>query len=605
MQHDTPAAPAVRETLERVLRSGTFGRSERARDLLRYLIDREQAGEAERLKGFTIAVDVFGKDAEFDPSTDAVVRVQAGRLRDLLKQYYATEGACDPLRVIIPRGSYVPAYRYVSVAPASADEISPAPATLAEPANDEPKTGPADAELETVSDSVVHAQAYDRPSLPVAALSPQLARQVRLFWMAMGAIIAMLGFLVLRMALPLHAPVETASLVPEGVLSTASIPAAYPIETLPSAYVSASPGDTEAAELAMTFRSALSGFDTIELIARDLLAADEDRASLPTDFVFNIISLPAGGTVVVELQHAATGTVLMSRQFSPPTISRETLDDQVADAVSAAVPVSGVIYGFIEQKKLQSGLVECLLLNDNYYLDQTPEKHRGAHDCFERLLDSGGKSPLIYSEMAALELETINDGYDYPPGATLDRAMDLAYRGVLTGPTSPYAHRAYGFLNRWAGNTVESIRWMRKAYELNTYDLSMAAAFGYALIYSGDYATGSPIMKRAVEASSSHPNWWDYSLFLGEFMLGDMERATRATEVLASSKRPHYLAARIIAAQWSGNSAQVGQLLKELAETYPEFAKSPRTAFQKANYPADMTEKLVGALRAAGLDSAS
>jgi hypothetical protein len=594
----------VRETLDRLLRSETFGRSERARNLLRYLIDREQAGEAERLKGFTIAVDVFGKDAEFDPSTDAVVRVQAGRLRDLLQQYYATEGAGDPLRVIIPRGSYVPAYHYVSVAPASTDEISSAPATPAGPADAEPRTGRTDAEPRAVPEPAAHAQAYDLSSLPAAALSPQLIRQVRLFWMAMGAIIAMLGFLVLRMALPLHAPVETAALVPEGVLSTASIPAAYPVETLPSAHISASPGDTEAAELAMTFRSALSGFDTIELIARDHLAADENGSSLPTDFVFNIISLPAGGTVVVELQHAATGTVLISRQFSP-SASRETLDDQVADMMSATVPVSGVIYGFIEQKKLQSGLVECLLLNDNYYLDQTPEKHRGAHDCFKRLLDSGGKSPLIYSEMAALELETINDGYDYPPGATLDRAMDLAYRGVLTGPTSPYAHRAYGFISRWSGNTVESIRWMRKAYELNTYDLSMAAAFGYALIFSGDYATGSPIMKRAVEASSSHPNWWDYSLFLGEFMLGDMERATRATEVLVSGKRPHYLAARIIAAQWSGNNAQVGQLLKELADTYPEFARSPRAAFQKANYPADMTEKLVGALRAAGLDSAS
>lgn len=589
MQHDTPAAPAVRETLERLLRSETFGRSERARDLLRYLIDREQAGEAERLKGTTIAIDVFGKDAEFDPSTDAVVRVQAGRLRDLLDQYYAGEGAGDPVRVTIPRGGYVPAYRSVA---AEAKGIASAHVAAGQ-GREGPPPAPA-------GDLVI-----DRPAPPAAFLSPQLARHVRMLWMAMGAVIAMLGFLVLRMTLPYDGAVETATVVPERLLATASIPAAYPVETLPSAQILASEGDAQAARLAMTFRSALSGFDTVELIARDHLDAEKGSPPLPMDFVFDIVSLPTSGMVVVELRHAETGMVLMSRRFSPAASSNEALDDQVADMLSAAVPASGVIYGFIEQKKLHAGLTECLLRNDDYYLDQTPEKHRAAFDCFKRLLDAGAKSPLVYSEMAALLLETITDGYAYPRGGTLDEAVALAYRGVLTGPNSPYAHRSYGFINARAGNTAESIRWMRKAYELNTFDLSMAAAYGYALIHSGDYAAGSPIMQRAVEASSSHPSWWDYSLFLGAFMLGDAERAARATEVLVSGKRSHYIAARIIAAQWAGDRDQAALLLKELAGAYPEFSKNPRAAFQRASYPADLTERLVEALRAAGLDSAS
>ena len=98
----------MRDELERILSSETFKRSERARELLSYLVAREQLGEAELLKGYAIAVDVFGKDSEFDSSTDAVVRVQAGRLRELLTQYYAAEGRRDPIRLVIPRGSYVP-----------------------------------------------------------------------------------------------------------------------------------------------------------------------------------------------------------------------------------------------------------------------------------------------------------------------------------------------------------------------------------------------------------------------------------------------------------------------------------------------------------------
>ena len=60
MLHDPPAAPAVRDELERILSSETFKRSERARELLSYLVGREQVGEAERLKG---AIDVARHEA--------------------------------------------------------------------------------------------------------------------------------------------------------------------------------------------------------------------------------------------------------------------------------------------------------------------------------------------------------------------------------------------------------------------------------------------------------------------------------------------------------------------------------------------------------------
>lgn len=100
----------IKDALERVLNSKSFVRSARARELLRYLVEEEQAGNGALLKGFSIAQDVFGKDDEFDPSTDAVVRVQAGRLRELLAGYYEEDGAQDPVKIVVPRGTYVPIY---------------------------------------------------------------------------------------------------------------------------------------------------------------------------------------------------------------------------------------------------------------------------------------------------------------------------------------------------------------------------------------------------------------------------------------------------------------------------------------------------------------
>ena len=597
MRENTPAAPAVRDTLERVLGSDTFARSERSRDLLRYLVEREQAGEAERLKGFAIAVDVFGKDAGFDPSTDAVVRVQVGRLRELLAQYYAEEGSGDPLRFAIPRGSYVPTY---NAAPLTADD----------------RRGGTRPGLANKGDGATFVLAPAAPVLAVpqaraarsagssAAMTTRNRRMdwhLRLFWVAMAAVLAMLVFLVLHTEIAFQpAPEAAASRSTDGSASTGSITPAASIEMLPSVHIVVDDNDAAAARVAAVFRSALSGFDTVDF----LVGAGTSEAPDKLRFAFDIKSAASGDAVAVELQNVATGKVLMSRLL-PKSDNQVTLDNEVADILSASVPVSGVIYGFIEQYDLQSGLTECLLLNDAYYLDQNRDNHRAAYSCFEKLATGDAKSPLVYSELGVLLLETVTDGYGYPADASRENALAMAKRAVQMAPTSPYAHRAYGFLNSGVGNTAESIRWTRKAYELNTYDLSMAAAYGYALIYSGDYANGTPIMRHAVEVSSAHATWWDYALFLGQFMLDDTDGAARALKPLMTARRAHYFAARLIVARAQGDEKQARTLLEELNANYPKFVANPRATYVKAQYPPDLIEKLVDALRDAGLGSAS
>lgn len=590
MPQNKPAAPAVLETLEKLLASETFGRSERARKLLRYLVEQEQAGRADRLKGFAIAVDVFGRDAGFDSSADAVVRVQAGRLRELLAQYFATEGASDPIRITIPRGSYVPAYEIAFDAPKT--PVAEDPIFLP------PQVKPS-ADISLDEAAAPSASIATAPPLPPAA---QVMRHLWFFWGAMAVIIAMLGFLVFRITEPATLD-DVAALAGTSFTETGSITKSSAIEALPPVYITNTSEDGDATRVATVLRAGLSGFDTVDFIAKDVPGGTGPVN--PNQFVFNVSSGTSAGTVAVELQHSASGKILVSRTLSPEDLDPKALDDRIADILSATIPVSGAIYGFIDQNDTDTGLTRCLLLNDNYYLDQTPQKHEEAYRCFEQLLEENAKSPLIYSELASLHLEAVTDHHPYPPGATAEQALALAHRGVLTGPTSPYAHRSYGFLNSRVGDPTEAIRFMRKAYELNTYDLSMAAAYGYALIFSGNYADGAPIMEHAVEASSAHPMWWDYGLFLAKLMTGDMERAARATESLAATKKSHYLAARLIAADISGKTEQAKALATELAVDFPKFAADPRPTFENANYPADLTEKLVNALRAAGLGGSS
>lgn len=591
MQHATPAAPAVRETLERLLASQTFGRSERARKLLRYLVEREQAGEADRLKGFSIAMDVFGKDGDFDPSTDAVVRVQAGRLRELLQHYFANEGIAEPVRIAIPRGGYVPAYELNAIRlPDIAEAVPELRLDGAVSANqsNEAGTGMPDAmSLASV------------PSSP----APSVARHLRFFWMAIALVIAMLGVLILRQGSTALLAGGDISAMPETAGATASITASARADALPQVYIGLKADGPDASRVAASLRAGLSGFDTIDFIGRDTVS---DPANDAASFIFDVLPGPDAGDITIELQSMASGRVLLSRNLTPADSAPAAVEDRIADMLSSALPASGTIYNYIEQTGTPNGLTQCLLLNGKYYLDQNARTHEAAYRCLEKLANGGTKSSLVYSELASLHLEAVSDHYAYPPNATIETAVEFAHRGVQMGPTSPYAHRSYGYVSSRLGNTEEAIRWMRKAYELNPYDLGMAAAYGYGLIFAGRYAEGTPILDHAAETFSGHPTWWDYGLFVGELMLGDMNKAVAASMALrTTATKSHYLAARLVGARAAGQDHLVSTLLKQLTTEFPKFAADPRATFVERKYPADLTDRLVQALRAAGLGSPS
>lgn len=99
---------AVRQQLEQLAASERFAQGPRLVHFLRYIVEAELAGEAARLSQYRIAIDVMGRATEFDPATDSCVRVEAGRLRAKLREYYGTDGANDAIRFDLPKGRYNP-----------------------------------------------------------------------------------------------------------------------------------------------------------------------------------------------------------------------------------------------------------------------------------------------------------------------------------------------------------------------------------------------------------------------------------------------------------------------------------------------------------------
>jgi hypothetical protein len=123
------------QQIERLTKSHSLHSSESLCKLLRYLAEHSLDHPGVALKEYQIATEVLGRPAGFDPQSDSTVRVQAGRLRVKLAEYYAQEGLDDPILVEIPKGSYALTFHLrtrsgLQLAPALAVEpqvkISPA-----------------------------------------------------------------------------------------------------------------------------------------------------------------------------------------------------------------------------------------------------------------------------------------------------------------------------------------------------------------------------------------------------------------------------------------------------------------------------------------------
>ncbi len=109
---DSVSEGEVREQVQRIIASEFFRRSARMERFLSLAVERTLLGQPERLKEYALGRDVFNRGEDYDPRSDAIVRVEAQRLRRKLREYYESPGKEDLVLVEFHSGSYVPLFRY-------------------------------------------------------------------------------------------------------------------------------------------------------------------------------------------------------------------------------------------------------------------------------------------------------------------------------------------------------------------------------------------------------------------------------------------------------------------------------------------------------------
>jgi len=127
----------VRTQLQRIIACQEFDASDRNRRFLQYVVEETLNGQTDRIKAYTIATSVFGREASFDPQADPIIRIEASRLRRSLERYYLTAGKSDPIRIEIPKGHYIPTFGRAEIEPSDPGET----ADVAAPAASSPPKG--------------------------------------------------------------------------------------------------------------------------------------------------------------------------------------------------------------------------------------------------------------------------------------------------------------------------------------------------------------------------------------------------------------------------------------------------------------------------------
>jgi serine/threonine-protein kinase len=104
------ASEPVRKQLDRILSSAAFVRNQRLSRFLRFVVQQALDGKTDEVKESLIGIEVFGRVPGYDTRSDSVVRTEAAKLRVRLTEYYASDGASDPVIIELPKGGYTPVF---------------------------------------------------------------------------------------------------------------------------------------------------------------------------------------------------------------------------------------------------------------------------------------------------------------------------------------------------------------------------------------------------------------------------------------------------------------------------------------------------------------
>ncbi|MGX5735486.1 hypothetical protein [Bosea thiooxidans] len=572
---DERAAAIIRAELERILSSDGFRAAPQLSSFLSFIVERAVEGRASELKGYTIAVEALGRPADFNPQIDPIVRVEAGRLRRALAQYYAGEGRADPVQLSMPVGGYAPVFAFSDAAACPTGSATPADERSGEAAA-APETGPR------------AAAARRGPMVALAAFG-----------------IALVG-LAAWYLWPSDTPFEGASrkVAPElaGRVQPAAIHAPQLLRvaiTIPSP-----PADPKLADLLRRFSNLL-----VDAMAR-------------FDDIVTIKAPPPGSTGGEDIDYAFE----MSLQATDSEVEglgrlRSVRDGRIVwTASTGRAPVGGLAEAELAERarRLATRLTEpfgiipadarqappspasrCILRAFDLRRTMLAEDDLAARACLEQLVEQDPGFYPAWAHLAVLELGESGET-DLRDKSKLDRSLAAALAAIRLAPSGARAYQAMMKVLLLRGAVDEAIQMGREALARNPYDPDIMADLGALFVRRGRPAEGLPLLERAIALSVGRPARYDFYAFLGSYLSGSAKGGEAYAATLAADHTPLSLLGRALLAASEGDQQKLSTAVSELTERAPLFGSDPRGYLLRRGFSEEVVTRLLAALGLAG-----
>jgi adenylate cyclase len=575
-----PSAEVVRRELERILASPDFVASDRLKRFLRFVVEETLAGRKDRLHAYPIALEVLGRDASFDPQTDPVVRMEAGRLRRRLERYYLGAGQSDPVRIDIPKGGYAP----------------------------------------TFTRQLNGGRANASPGFLVPWRGPQRRWPGRP-WLALGAL-ALAGVILLAAAV---LRLERSTLEAEGerVAPQERGPAiiVLPFENLSGV-------DTDevfAGGLTEELVSNLMRFGEFRLYSTDASFREQPTADpvelsarLDVGYVIkgSVRREPDRVRLVAHLIEAQTGQHLWTQTYDralTPENLFEIQEQLAADLASQLAQPYGIIQqvtadSFRRQRPETLFAYDCVLGAFDYRRTQGREKHAASRACLEEAVRRDPNYAEAWAVLADNYLDEFRYGYSprsYDPGA-LAQALSTARHAVELDRDSVLALLALSTVQFYRREFAEAEEIDRRLLSLNPTNPHVLGQVGWRTARAGNWDEGIALVRQSIDRSIKAPWGYHMAIALDHYRRGDYHAALADAEQFAGA-RIATVAVVLAAIHGQLGNKDEGRRALDRARTLDAHAiQDPRAWLLRAlNLPEDVIDQLMEGLVKAGLDASA
>ncbi|MEQ8825211.1 MAG: hypothetical protein RIC14_12640 [Filomicrobium sp.] len=536
-----PAAGAVRDQLERILASALFADAPRLKRFLGYVVDQSLAGRSDRLKGYAIGLEVFDRNEDFDPQTDTIVRVQAGQLRKRLDLYYADEGSTDDLRILIPKGRYVPEFHTVK------EEVSVV------------RNGSADAGAKQHFDASIHGvKKGGAPSLLVLPFQNHSSDPANSFF-AEGITEETVANLARFRELFVFSRTTSLRLAQEGA----------DIRSL-----------NEELGVDFVLEGSVRQSSTVVRVTVRLIDAATDDHILSEQFER---PLTPEGLLVIQDEIALLVAGRVASHHGPiRRFGARTSDLGAVQSLSAFQWISAFHHYYRTHdpklhKEVRQGLTDCLDVNSEW---------------------SDGHAALAIVLLDEHRLH-INERQDF---AALEKAFEHAERATHYDAESAFAFLARALTYYHRREFPEFRLAGERAINLNPGHAVVLADIGHCYCLSGEWDFGLPLIDRATELSPVHPGWYNHGRALYHYINDDPEAALLELKNVQMPGFSWYVA--FLAAFYAelGRHSDAHAQAQLLLELEPQFGRFVRKDFGIWCVAEPLTERIIGSWRKAGLE---